>query len=236
MRYAIYFTPAKDDPLTQAASFWLGRDAFEGRDFAPPTDTGLSEDEWRTITADPRRYAFHATLKAPFVLADGKHEPDLIAAVDRFAAQADAFAIPELVVAGLGPFFALVPGATDPTLQAFAAGIVEHFEPFRAPLSEADIARRKPEKLSEPQRNYLHQYGYPYVMEEFRFHMTLTGPVAEERRAAIAALLTQRFAAFTGKPRSIDGMTVFVESQRGEPFSVLHRAPLNIGGKNRASG
>ncbi|MGF9565248.1 DUF1045 domain-containing protein [Neorhizobium sp. JUb45] len=234
MRYAIYFTPAKDDPLTQAASVWLGRDAYEGRDLTPPTDTGLSEDEWRTITADPRRYAFHATLKAPFTLADGKDEAGLIDAVDRFAAQADAFDIHELVVAGLGPFFALVPGAPDPILQAFAGSIVEQFEPFRAPLSEADIARRKPEKLSEPQRNYLHQYGYPYVMEEFRFHMTLTGPVVEERSAAIAALLTQRFAAFTGKPRSIDALTVFVEPQRGEPFSVLHRAPLKSGEKKEA--
>jgi len=226
MRYAIYFTPAKDDPLTQAASLWLGRDAYEGRDLPNPTDTGLAEDEWRTITADPRRYAFHATLKAPFALDDGKDEAGLIAAVDAFAAQTEAFDIPELVVAGLGPFFGLVPGAPNPTLQDFAGNIVEHFEPFRAPLSDADIARRKPEKLSEPQRNYLHQYGYPYVMEEFRFHMTLTGPVPEERREVMHSLLTERFATFTGKPRRIDALTVFVEPQRGEPFSVLHRVPL----------
>ncbi len=234
MRYAIYFTPAKDDPLTQAASLWLGRDAYEGRDLAVPTDTGLAEDEWRTITADPRRYAFHATLKAPFALADGKNEAGLIAAVDAFAETADAFDVPELVVAGLGPFFALVPGAPDATLQEFAGSIVEHFEPFRAPLSESDIARRKPEKLSEPQRNHLYRYGYPYVMEEFRFHMTLTGPVAEDRRHAIHTLLTERFAAFTGKPRRIDALTVFVEPQRGAPFSVLHRVPLKENQDRRA--
>ncbi|MEB2845005.1 DUF1045 domain-containing protein [Rhizobiales bacterium RZME27] len=226
MRYAIYFTPAKDDPLTQAASIWLGRDAYEGRDLAVPIDTGLAEDEWRTMTADPRRYAFHATLKAPFTLAEGKDEASLIATVDAFAEKTDAFDIRELIVAGLGPFFALVPGAPDPTLQNFAGSIVEHFEPFRAPLSDADIVRRKPEKLSEPQRNYLHRYGYPYVMEEFRFHMTLTGPVPEERREAMHALLTERFATFAGKPRRVDALTVFVEPQRGAPFSVLHRAPL----------
>lgn len=234
MRYAIYFTPAKDDPLTQAASLWLGRDAYEGRDLTPPTDTGLTEDEWRAMTADPRRYAFHATLKAPFALADGKDEAGLIAAVDAFAGEAVAFDIPDLVVAGLGPFFALVPGAPNPNLQDFAGSIVEHFEAFRAPLSDADIARRKPEKLSEPQRDYLHRYGYPYVMEEFRFHMTLTGPVAEERRTAMHALLTDRFAAFTGKPRRIDALTVFVEPQRGKPFSVLHRVPLTGSQKGRA--
>lgn len=234
MRYAIYFTPAKDDPLTQAANLWLGRDAYEGRDLSAPTDTGLAEDEWRMMTADPRRYAFHATLKAPFALADGKNETGLIAAVDAFAAQADAFDIPELVVAGLGPFFALVPGAPNPILQDFAGSIVEHFEPFRAPLSDADIARRRPEKLSEPQRNYLHKFGYPYVMEEFRFHMTLTGPVAEERREAMHKLLTERFAAFTGKPRRIDALTVFVEPQRGAPFSVLHRVPLKDSQDRRA--
>ncbi|MDP9838495.1 putative phosphonate metabolism protein [Neorhizobium huautlense] len=234
MRYAIYFTPSKDDALTQAASLWLGRDAYEGRDLSAPADTGLAEDEWRTITADPRRYAFHATLKAPFSLADGKDEASLVAAVDAFAAQTEAFDIPELVVAGLGPFFALVPGEPNPILQDFAGSIVEHFEPFRAPLSDADIARRKPEKLSEAQRNYLHEFGYPYVMEEFRFHMTLTGPVPEERREAMHALLTERFAAFTGTPRRIDALTVFVEPQRGAPFSVLHRVPLKNNQDRRA--
>ena len=139
MRYAIYFTPAKDDPLTQAASLWLGRDAYEGRDLPIATDTGLAEDEWRTITADPRRYAFHATLNAPFALADGRDEAGLIAAVDAFAAQTDAFDIPELVVAGLGPFFSLVTGAANPTLQGIAGNIVEHFEPFRAPLADTDL-------------------------------------------------------------------------------------------------
>ncbi|MGE7370226.1 DUF1045 domain-containing protein [Neorhizobium sp. NPDC001467] len=233
MRYAVYFTPGRNDALTDAAATWLGRDAYDNCDVPWPADSGLDEDEWRSLTAEPRRYAFHATLKAPFALADGRTETELVEAVNAFAAKTAAFDIPALTVAGLGPFFALVPVDEDAGLEAFASTVVEAFEPFRAPLSAADIARRNPDNLTERQRIYLDRYGYPYVMEEFRFHMTLTGPVAPERREAVHTLLSHRFAAFLGKPRRIDALTIFVETARGEPFRVHQRIPLATDLENR---
>lgn len=226
MRYAIYFTPAKDDPLTQSAAEWLARDAFDGGEREAPAVDGVPQDEWRTITADPRRYGFHATLKAPILLADDRSEADFVSALDAFAGKTAAFDIPELAIAGLGPFFALVPRTPNPVLQEFAGNIVEHFDVFRAPLSAEDIARRKPENLTDIQRTYLEKFGYPYVMEEFQFHMTLTGRVATERRDATHAALERRFSPFVGKPRTIDALTIFIEPERGAPFTLLHRAPL----------
>jgi hypothetical protein len=107
------------------------------------------------------------------------------------------------VLGQLGKFFALVPGALHPPLQQFAASVVKSFEPFRAALGEADIARRNPEKLSESQRANLLRWGYPYVMDDFGFHMTLTGQVPPERAEVMKAILTERFAAFTGRPLAV---------------------------------
>lgn len=226
MRYALYFTPPKDDALTQAASRWLGRNAFTD-EAVPQGETGLSShDLWRKITDDPRRYGFHATLKAPFVLAPGRSEAELLRALEEFSAECVHFAIPDLVLARLGPFFALVPGTPSPELQDFAAATVRRFEPFRAALSEADIARRKPDTLPENLRRNLMDWGYPYVFEAFEFHMTLTGPVADEDADAVEAVLRQTFAPFIGRPRDVLGLALFTEPARGAPFTVHSLLPL----------
>ena len=227
MRYALYFTPPADDPLTSRASEWLGRDAFSGDIRGFDGRGPFSTEAFAAHTQDPRRYGFHATIKAPFELASGRSEAELLAAFDTFCAARPAFDIPEIVIGQLGPFFALIPGATHQPLQDFAAAAVEAFEPFRAALSETDIARRKPERLSLAQRAYLDRFGYPYVMEEFRFHMTLTGPMEATDAAAMRELAEAHFARFTGKPLRISGLALFVETERGAPFTVHAWQPLS---------
>lgn len=226
MRYALYFTPPADDPLTGTAAAWLGRDAFSGEGIAMEETGPFPAETFAALTAEPRRYGFHATLKAPFELAPNRTEAELIARFETFCATQPAFDIPSIVVGQLGPFFALIPAETHPPLQDFAAAVVEAFEPFRATLGDADIARRKPERLSEAQRAHLLRWGYPYVMEEFRFHMTLSGPVEPKQEDAMRQLASTRFAAFNDKPLRISGLALFVEKDRGAPFTVHAWQPL----------
>ena len=231
MRYAFYFTPPADDPLTVSAARWLGRDAFAGTALAPD---GQAPDGWETLVAEPARYGFHATLKAPFHLADGQTEADLLRALDVFAADTPAFAIPRLKIGRLGSFFALVPDGDADALNDFAADVVRCFEPFRAPLSAADIARRKPETLPEPARTYLTDWGYPYVFDAFRFHMTLTGSVPVERQDEIAAHLEARFSPLIGGPVPVRDLALFIEPERGAPFRVLTLAALGAAHRKMA--
>ncbi|MCJ8517861.1 putative phosphonate metabolism protein [Pseudorhizobium tarimense] len=228
MRYAIYFAPAPDTGLTRAANHWLGRDAFTGEILDAPSQLSLPQEQWRELVAEPQRYGFHATLKAPFNLREGRTEVELIDAFEAFAASTEPFEIPQAIIGQLGPFFALVPHSPHPPLQEFAAKVVEAFEPFRAPLSDADIARRKPERLSEAQRTNLHTWGYPYVMDEFRFHMTLTGPVEAEFAPRVHDELSPRFSAHDGAPLPIDGLALFIERNRGEPFTIHRWQPLGV--------
>ncbi|EKF61258.1 phosphonate metabolism protein [Agrobacterium albertimagni AOL15] len=189
-------------------------------------ETDFPAEELNALTADPRRYGFHATLKAPFHLAEGVREADLLAEFAAFATKTASFEVPSVIVDQLGHFFALVPDSLHAPLQQFAADVVETFEPFRAPLSEADIARRKPDTLPPRQRENLLRWGYPYVFDEFRFHMTLTGPVPEPKAPAMASILADRFADFIERPLRIDGLALFVEPERGAPFLVHSRLPL----------
>ena len=95
MRYAIYFTPEQHDPLTRLAADWLGRDPFTGAATKPPASTVLSPAEIAFHTASARRYGFHATLKAPFRLAEGESQADLEAAMAEFARATAPVVIPQ---------------------------------------------------------------------------------------------------------------------------------------------
>jgi putative phosphonate metabolism protein len=226
LRYALYFTPPASDPLTLSAQRWLGRNAFTGAALEQPAVGGFDAATLSGLTADPRRYGFHATLKAPFALAEGRSEAELLAEIGRFVSETEPFDIPEVVVGRLGSFFALVPGDHCDELQSFAGEVVRRFERFRAPLTSADISRRKPDELTASERQNLVQWGYPYVFDEFRFHMTLTGRVPAERRDAVENVLLDQFADFHGRPLTIAGLALFREPSRGADFTVHSLFPL----------
>lgn len=226
MRYALYFTPAKTDPLTVAAAQWLGRDPFSGERFPHAARGGLSAEKIAEVTASPRRYGFHATLKAPFRLAAGAREDDLLATLETFAAQTAPIAIPRVVVGNLSGFFALVPSETCAPLNAFAASVVTAFERFRAPLNADEIARRNPDHLSPQEAANLRDWGYPYVLDSFRFHMTLTDRVPLAMHDVLQPVLESYFAPVLPAPFPIDGVALFVEPGPGEPFIVREHFSL----------
>lgn len=229
MRYAIYYTPAQHEPLARLAASWLGRDAFAGSSVTTPAVANLTADKIADLTADPRRYGFHATLKAPFRLADNETEAGLREAVARFADRVAPVEVP-LKPALLDGFLALVPAAPSPALDALAASVVKTFDRFRAPLTEAELARRKPERLTADEVANLRQWGYPYVFDRFRFHMTLTGRLAGEDVEPVSAVVADIFAGVLEKPISIDRLAIFVEPQPGAPFVV--QSTHELGGQN----
>lgn len=222
MRIAVYLAPPVGHPLAEAADRWLGRRPD------PPRLPGLTDTEWRDLIAEPSRYGFHATLKAPFALADGRAEADLVAAARAFAAARSPLEAPALALRDLAGFLALLPAnGADSRLGALAGACVRAFEPFRAPLADADLARRRASGLSPDQDRNLVDWGYPYVFSEFRFHMTLTGRIADPaRRAAVAEALGAGLAPALAQPLVFSDLCLFREPVRGAPFDIAHRLPF----------
>ncbi|ETD86803.1 phosphonate metabolism protein [Rhodobacter capsulatus B6] len=219
-RYALYFAPAEAG-LWQAGSDWLGWDAATGRPTGQPAIAGLA-----VATAAPRKYGFHATLKAPFRLAEGVTPRDLHTALAALAGQLAPVPLPGLAVTRLGRFLALCPQPQPAALTRLAAEVVTAFEPFRAPLSVAEIARRQPDRLSPRQAELLHAFGYPYVFEEFRFHLSLTGDLAPEALAGFEPLAQAFFAPHLARPVQIDRLCLFGEDEGGR-FHLLAAQALS---------
>lgn len=221
-RHAVYFAPAADHPLWAAGCAWLGRDARTLPATAPACE------EVRT----PWRYGWHATLKAPLRLRPGASEVAWLQAVGQLAARHAAFEMPPLRVAAMDGFLALVPthplDASHP-LRRLADDCVQALDHWRAPMTPDEQRRHLRPGSSERQRRQLEQWGFARVLDDWRFHMTLTNdlgdvPAARVRQLRVAADL--HFDAARRVPLQCGELCVFVEPAPGEPFELRHRAPL----------
>jgi putative phosphonate metabolism protein len=222
VRYAIYAVPPAESPLWRMACTWLGRDPESGAEALPSLPLWLQRERWREITDDPRHYGFHGTLKPPMTLAGGRTEDGLAAALALFASEMAPLPPTSLHVAALGGFLALVPRELPAPLKRLADLAVERFDRFRAPPTPAEIARRRQVPLSTRQEEYLARWGYPYVFDEFRFHMTLTGRLPDAERPRIAAYLTEFLAPALAQPVPL-GLALFAQRTADAPFGLVRR-------------
>ena len=223
-RSAIYFAPAPGSALEAFGCGWLGR-TLDGAPLAQLPVAGIDQARLWEITRSPRHYGFHGTLKAPFALAEGRSAHELDDAVGRFARHRAPFEI-TLRIGSLDGFIALVPAAASAALDELAADCVEAFDGFRRPLDEAEIARRRSVGLTPRQERFLLRYGYPYVLEDFRFHMTLTERLYAPEQDHVLAILTERAAAICSRPLEIDAIATFEQPSRDAPITLRRRFPF----------
>jgi putative phosphonate metabolism protein len=227
MRYALYYTPPPGSALDRFGAAAIGYDAATGEDVAPLALDGIDPARLREATADPRTYGFHATLKAPFRLRSGRTAEELAAALEAFAATTPPVALGRLVPAALGRFLALVPAEPSTALQLLAAECVAAFDGFRAPLTPEDRAKRLKSPLGPRRTALLDRWGYPHVFEAFRFHMTLTGQLADaDERARWLAAVEQAFAPLAAETVTLDAVSLLAQEGPGSRFRLLRRFSL----------
>lgn len=226
-RYALYYAPRPDSPAWQAGSRWLGRCAAQGGVLAQATVPGVDAAEFARLTAAPRRYGWHATLKAPFALNEGVSLPLLRNVVRELCRTLRPFELPAMRVAQLDDFLALVPAQACPALDEVARTCVTGLQPLAAPLSPAELQRRRAAGLTPEEDALLLRWGYPYVLERYRFHCSLTGPLRGVAPAVIDALQAAAQAWFAHLPASrFDAVALFAEPSPGADFVLLEHVAL----------
>jgi putative phosphonate metabolism protein len=220
-RVAIYYAPLPDDKLTHASSAWLGRD--------PATNAPVPQpdvDEIAEITAEPRLYGFHATLKPPMRLAEGSDWTEFLTEIRTTAARIAPFELPPLAVFDLRGFLALQETEPCPALQNLADACVAELDSFRAPLSRDELARRRKANLSAEQDAMLSRWGYPYVFGTWFFHMTLTRRLSDSEKATILPAAESWFAPALAVPHRVEDICLFTQATPGVPFILRQRVKL----------
>ncbi len=226
-RYAIYYVPAADSALYRFGAATLGYDAYRGNDV--PYLDGVDAAVWPAQTREPRVYGFHATMKPPMRLKDGVTEHDLAAAFWAFAKEHVPVGVGKLVVRELGSFIALVPAEPCTPLNRLADSCVRAFDGLRAPMTEQELAKRLTPGLSDRHIEHLYRWGYPYVFEDFRFHMTLTGSLPVQKRTSAFKFLCNKFEQIPeAATLTVDRLVLSRQAAPAAPFVVLHEAVLGI--------
>ncbi len=217
-RFAVYAVP-EEDGLADFGASWLGWDIRTGQSSQQFPIAGLDD-----VTMTPRKYGFHGTIKPPFRLFDGNCLDGLQSAVTALAADIAPVETAGLTVSTLGSFLALTPVGDTGPLSHLAARFVQELDAFRAPPTAAELVRRRAASLTESQEANLAEWGYPYVLDDFRFHLTLTGKLdaAEQDKwmqHAADNLPIQPI------PFAIRSIALVAERQDGN-FEMLHRYAL----------
>ena len=221
MRVACYWAPRLEDPLHRLGSQWLGRDTETGATLAQPALPGLDIAE---ITREARGYGLHATLKPPFRIATSYAA--LRADAMALAARTAPFALPPLVLAEHHGFLALLESEKSQPLQAFCDSCVTALDAHRAPPTPEEIARRRPERMTERQRDHLHRWGYHYVFEEWWFHVTLSRRLDAAEMAVVKPALATHLGIVPADPRRVSELCLFTQAGPGAPFLLAERLPL----------
>jgi Protein of unknown function (DUF1045) len=226
-RVAIYAAPAPGSDWWERGSEWLGRCASRRCALPMPVVDFVDPLVLSALTADPRRYGWHATLKAPFRLSAQSNLWALRDALAAICREHRAIDVGDMQVARLGSFLALRPEHQPAALGALADDCVRRLQPLAAPLSEDELARRRRAPLSPEEDALMLAWGYPWVLQKFRFHFSLTGSLASVPDDVVGRLLeaaTRQFDALP--PLRLERLSVFIEPSPGADFELLEQMEL----------
>lgn len=224
-RYAIFWLPPPGSPLAKFGRNWFGVCPETGETSEQST-FGLPADLAAEATARPRRYTLHGTIVAPFRAADGTDAGHLAQALRGFSGRRAALRTGPLRLTRLTRFLVLMPESHTAALDWLAADCVTHFNAFRAPTTPEDIARYPADRHSPRQRAHVRQFGYPYVLSDFLFHITLAGPLPGEQLDEVENALKPLLADVVGAPLEVGSLCLLTDPDGSAPLQLVERCPL----------
>ena len=226
-RYAIYYVPRLESDLGQFGNAWLGYDPVSGKDIPRPTVQGMTSQEIVSITKGAGRYAFHGTLRSPFKLRKNRSLSSLDKALQSFAAKVHPIICGPLSIRSIGRFLALVPDDPENQIPGLAEKCMRAFDNFRLAPGKQELDRRRQAGLTDIQEQLLLRWGYPFVMEEFRFHLTLSDKLEGMDLIRYQALLEKHCNGLCKEPFVIDEIALLGDPGQGGKFEEISRYKLS---------
>jgi Protein of unknown function (DUF1045) len=224
-RHAIYYVPAVATLWWKLGSQWLSNspDGFD----SIPEFRGINRLRREQLIRKPAGYGWHATLVAPFHLRADRTQEEFSERLRTVAAQQRPFEL-KVRVGLLSGFAAILPAPPSTGhIDRLASTAVTQFDEFRAPLTLNEYKRRRTSICDSREIEHLERWGYPYVFDRYRFHMTLTDqitPLEAKRVLTWWNKIVDRLG-----PLPIDEFSWCVEPQAGAPFAIRERFRFGTG-------
>jgi hypothetical protein len=226
VRYAIYYTPQPGTPLAAFGRSWFGR-ANDGVTLQAFSAAGLTSTAVPKQSSAPSGYAgLHSVFKAPFALRDGVGPDAIKARLISFARRRRPVDTGPLTLARAGRYLVLRPIEPRPALDWLAAQCLAAFDGFARPASRAERDAHQSPHLNDHQRVLLKSFGDPHVLSEYRFHVTLTGPLETAHLERIAQALWPMLEEICATGVAVDGLSLFGEATAGKAMRLIGRYRL----------
>ena len=224
VRYAIYYTPQPGTPLAAFGRSWFGR-ANDGATLQAFSDAGLANTAVvKPLSASSRYSGLHAVFKAPFCLREGMGPDALKARLISFASRRKRIETGPLTLARAGRYLVLRPINPMPALDSLAAQCVAAFDGFTEPTTCATAQQGM--NLNDHPRLLLKSFGDPHVLSEYRFYITLTGPLDTAHLERISQALWPMLEEICASGVTVDGLSLFGEAGGRAPLRLIGRYSL----------
>jgi Protein of unknown function (DUF1045) len=225
-RYAIYYTPQPGSALAVFGRSWFGR-ANDGVTLQAFSGAGLAGTSFAKLAVAPGRYTgLHALFRAPFAPREGIGPDAIKIRLINFAARRKPVETGPLTLSRAGRFLVLRSVEATPALDWLAAQCVATFEDFAAPLSDTEREEHASPNLSDYQRLLLESFGDPYVLSEYRFSITLTGPLDAAHLERVAQALWPVLEEICASGVTVDGLSLFGDGGGRSPMRLVGRYRL----------
>lgn len=224
-RYAVYYAPSTGSALHSLGVNLFGWDAHSGVFVDPTSHNTLPKCVTESIEK-PKKYGLHGTLKPPFRFRQNVRYQNFRQTLAEAMEDHRSFTLPKFEVTILGSFCALTLVESSPALVALSATSVQAVDDFREPPDAQELERRRAVGLNETQEQNLKLWGYPYVMSEFRFHITLTGRLSPDDLSEAQQALSAYLADALDERHSINDVCIFGEAADGH-FHLIERIALS---------
>ena len=222
-RYAIYYTPQPGTALASFGRSWFGR-ANDGATLQAFSASGLPGSGFAKIPAAPGRYTgLHALFRTPFALREDVGLDDLKSRAISFAARRTAVETGPLTLARSGRYLVLRPIEQQPAIDQLAAQCISAFEDFAVPDGDNGADNKH---LSEYQRRLLKSFGHPHVKSEYRFCITLTGPLDAAHLERVSQALWPVLEDICASGVTVDGLSLFGDPGDRTSMRLLGRYGL----------
>jgi hypothetical protein len=226
VRYAIYYTPQPGTPLASFGRSWFGR-ANDGATLQAFSAAGLASTSISKPLPSPSGYAgLHSVFKAPFALRDGIGLAALKARLISFTRRRKPVETGPLTLARSGRFLVLRPVEPRPALDWLAAQCLAAFDGFARPASSVEQEAHQNPQLNDHQRVLLKSFGDPHVLSEYRFHVTLTGPLDTAHLERVAQALWPVLEDICATGVAVDGLSLFGETRGRASMRLIGRYRL----------
>ena len=221
VRYAIYYTPQPGTPLAAFGRSWFGR-ANDGATLQAFSDAGLANTAAvKPLSASSRYSGLHAVFKAPFCLREGMGPDALKARLISFASRRKQIETGPLTLARAGRYLVLRPINPTPALYWLAAQCVAAFDGFAERTTCATAQQRM--NLNDHQRLLLKSFGDPHVLSEYRFYITLTGPLDAAHLERVSQALWPMLEEICASGVTVDGLSLFGGAGGRAPLRLIGR-------------